>query len=157
MSKEHSQCCELPHSISLPRNRLAQFNQQVLECQDHAFTLAWYLLGDEAAAEAVTEAAVKTVFHPRSANQTDCRVLVLCQVIHGCCGKSFTQTLPPKDSYLLALHSLSERERQVLVLVDILNTRYLDVAAIMNRPVKEVIRLVAQARRNMMRAMGSRQ
>ena len=41
---------------------LSLFNQQILLCQDEAYTLAWYLLGDEIEAEKTTQAAVEAAF-----------------------------------------------------------------------------------------------
>jgi DNA-directed RNA polymerase specialized sigma24 family protein len=44
-------------------NTLSLFNQQVLHYQDDAYTLARYLLGDDAVAEAVMQNAVQVTFH----------------------------------------------------------------------------------------------
>lgn len=136
---------------------LAQFNQHVLECQDDAYTLAWYLLGDEAAAEAVTQAAIQAAFHLLSTTQTSCRVLVLRQVIHRCGGKITAQGESRNDGCYLALQCLKEMERQAVILVDILNIRHAEASIILTCPVKEVSHLLAQARKNIMQATVSSQ
>jgi DNA-directed RNA polymerase specialized sigma24 family protein len=131
---------------------LTQFNQQVLQCQDDAFTLAWYLLGDEAAAEAAVQAAVQAAFRRNSGGQAGCNDLGLSQVIQRCCGKLPANALPQNGVYPRLLAALPEQERQAVILVDILNIRYSEAAALLHRPVKEVARLVAQARTKMSRA-----
>jgi DNA-directed RNA polymerase specialized sigma24 family protein len=126
---------------------LAQFNQQVSTCQDDAYTLAWYLLGDEAQAEAVTQAAIAATFQLMQFQPGSCRLLVFEQVLRYCSGTpgidppslaSFTQA---------ALRSLTDLERQVIILVEILNLGYHETAQLLRRPVKEIMRALAQARR----------
>lgn len=128
---------------------LAQFNQQVLECQDDAFTLAWYLLGDEAAAEDAVETAMMMAYHRAQSCQEDGRRLILEKVLCLCAGKFGNRPLET-DAACAALHGLPNLERQVIILVDILCLTYTETAELLKRSHSDIIRLLAQARRKIM-------
>lgn len=137
-------------------NDLSGFNQQVAACQDEAYTLAWYLLGDDAAAEAVVQAAVANVFHGYSISQAgkkSCRLSVLQAVLDQCQQQS-TNPLPTTgasngDGILEMLQRLPEREKQALVLIDILGLAYPEAAAVLGRSMKGIPGLLSRARREL--------
>lgn len=129
---------------------LTRFNQQILESQDDAYTLAWYLLGNQVEAEAVMQKAVEAAYHCVSELQVSCRLLILKQIANLCqerkpvAHNSTTLNIP------FNFDSLQQSEQLVLVLVDILGMNYIDAALVTNRPVQEVSRLLALARRKLM-------
>jgi DNA-directed RNA polymerase specialized sigma24 family protein len=130
---------------------LAQYNQQVQACQDEAYTLAWYLLADEAAAEAVVQEAVEMVFRQTAGGQRSCRQAIFCAVLRQChlrwrSSMPITGAAAGQAVHTL-LHRLPEVERQVLVLVEIIGLGYHETAQLVHRPVKEIQAVVAQARR----------
>ena len=122
---------------------LSLFNQQILQCQDDAYTLAWYLLGDEGAAEAILQEAVETAFRRFSPHRGNCRALILQLVLRMC------RQRPPAKETLPAPEPLTCLERQALVLIEILKLNYLETARITGRPAQEIARLLAHARRKM--------
>jgi hypothetical protein len=129
---------------------LSLFNRQVLECQDEAYTFAWYFSGNESEAESITRTAVKDSFFIFSRHGQTCRLVILKMVARLCRketrGKDILQASPGPRG----LKFLPEEERQALILVDILRLSYADTAAVLGQPVKNVSRLLAQARRKMM-------
>ena len=125
---------------------LSLFNQQVTQCQDDAYTLAWYLLGSEAEAEAVTQCAVEAAFHCFSSPRDDCRLLILKHVVRHCRGQLPAANGTPGAHMLHELQALPFGQRLALVLVDVLGLGYLDAACIADRPVKEVRWLLGQGR-----------
>ena len=125
---------------------LTLFNEQIRQCQDDAYTLAWYLLGDEAEAEAATQAAVRAAYALFSPGQANCKLAILKQVLLACFGKHSRASIPATGGLPPALQSLPERERQALVLVDILNLSYPEAARVAGQPVREILHLLAQAR-----------
>jgi len=125
---------------------LAQFNQQVLECQDDAFTLAWYLLGDEAAAEAAVQAAVMRAYHRAQSGRVDDRRLILKQVLR-CCAVKIGNDSSGMPSGYLEVHKLPAVERQVIILIDILCLNYDETAHLSNRSIRTITQRLAQARR----------
>lgn len=129
---------------------LTLFNQQILQCQDDAYTLAWYLLGDEAQAEAVMQAAAERAYHCFSARRANCRLQILGQVVDQCRGRVPSGSGPEEAGVFAGLRSLAEPERAALVLVDVLGLSYGDAAWVMGRSLKETGRLLAQARRKIM-------
>lgn len=125
---------------------LSLFNQQVMQCQDDAYTLAWYLLGSEAEAESAMQAAVEASFRCFSSPREDCRLLILTHVAQHCRGRAPAASdrtgLDIRDD----LCALPFGQRLALVLVDVLGLGYPDAACIAGRPVKEIRWLVGQGR-----------
>ncbi len=132
---------------------LASFNRQVLNCQDDTYTLAWYLTGDEALAEAVVQAAVERVFRSAPGAEKRCRSMILRTVI--LLSKQHRHLLLPASGkaegsdVFEMLTGLPEQERQVLILVDILGLSYSEAADLLDQPVKETSALLSQARREL--------
>lgn len=128
---------------------LSLFNQQVLQCQDDAYTLAWYLLGDEAEAEAVMQSAVQATFHCFSSNRSDCRLLILEQVVEHCWRREPAVCCSFKPGIFCDLRSLAEQERVVLVLIDVLGLDYPEASFITSMPLEKIGSLLAHARKKM--------
>ncbi len=132
---------------------LALFNRQVLQCQDDAYTLAWYLLGDEALAEAAVQEAVDRAYHHGAARSKSCRLVILRAVVEQCHrrlnrppspnGKTGEQSIPEM------LCKLPEQERQALILVDILGLTYAESAEVLRMPVEDFHPRLALARRKL--------
>lgn len=131
-------------------NTLTRFNQQILQCQDDAYTLAWYLLGDEVEAEAVMQKAVKAAYHCFSERQVNCRLLILKQVANQCRERKPAARGSAALNIPFDLDCLEPSEFLILALVDGLGMNYIDAACIVDRPVQDVSRLLAQARRKIM-------
>jgi DNA-directed RNA polymerase specialized sigma24 family protein len=134
---------------------LAQYNREVLACQDEAYTLAWYYLADEAAAEAVVQEAVAmafaTPFHRQQPSiHQSCRLAIFYAVLRQChlrwrsampiTGAAAGQAIPT------LLHRMPELEMQVLLLIEILGLGSAETAQLLDRPVKEILTLLARAR-----------
>lgn len=129
---------------------LTRFNQQILQCQDDAYSLAWYLLSDQVEAEAVMQKAVETAYHCVSELQVNCRLLILKQIVNLCQERKPVARGSTTLNIPFNFDSLNPSEQLVLVLVDILGMNYIDAALVTNRPVQDVSRLLALARRKMM-------
>lgn len=128
---------------------LTHFNQQVLQCQDDAYTLAWYLLGDEAQAEAAVKDAVRIVFNNNAANGS-CRVSIFRTVIQHCQAQLHA-TVPitgiSDDNEIFGmLRTVPEDDRLALILVDILGLCYVDAAAIIGIQVHDLSQRLAYGR-----------
>lgn len=131
-------------------NELSWFNQQILKCQDDAYTLAWYLLGDESAAEAAVQKALISLFAQNKARDKDCRIYILRSVLQQCQNQtrlSFKMTgAPLHREFDELLHKLPARDRQTLVLVDVIGLSYEEAADVTGLPVKTFRQRLAQAR-----------
>ena len=128
---------------------LARFNQQVIQCQDDAYTLAWYLLGDEAEAEAVMQKAIEAAYHCFASKLENCHLLILKQVVKQCRGRKQAAFGSDGTDAFTDLNILSGSERLAIVLIEVLGLGYCEAARITDIPLKETRRLLAQARRRM--------
>jgi DNA-directed RNA polymerase specialized sigma24 family protein len=133
---------------AMGQTRLSAFNSLALRYQDDAYTLAYYLLGDEKRAAEATQAAFSRLYRRADASHDQFRLEVLRWVI---------SVSHPKDSHPVPvtgrgdlsekLLKLNARERSVVVLVDVLGLNYDQAARVLGCSVKETGRLLAQARR----------
>lgn len=126
---------------------LSLFNQQVLQCQDDAYTLAWYLLDDEVEAEVVMQKAVEAAYHCFSIHKNDCHLLILKQIVNKSQERRSSTYISLASRLPYNLHFLDQSEQLTLVLIDILGLEYNDAANIMDRPVQDIRQLIARARR----------
>lgn len=136
------------------------FNRQVLDCQDEAFTLAWYLLGDEALAAEALQAAVMRVYQRSAAGKSlrwqvlravaDCAAEPRCRLLRG-----FSTPAPDpsggREGLWLAnwLQDLPESERLAAALVDVLGLSIADAAAVLDQPQRVVVQRLTRARRSL--------
>lgn len=125
---------------------LSLFNQQVLQCQDDAYTLAWYLLGDEAEAEAVMQSAIQETFQCYSSNRKDCRLLILKQVAKHCLTRKPAACSSAEPDITCNIHFLTQQERVALVLIDILQFDYPEASFITGIPLGKIGPLLGHAR-----------
>ncbi len=138
-------------------SRLTQFNTLALHYQDDAYTLAYYLLGDEKSAERATQAAFDHLYQSaglrfeRFGTEVLRRVLEHCQknmapsyqtVLH----TAVRMVAGSQDSMLSKLLALKNGERSVVILVDVLGLDYEEAAQVMGSSKKQVGHLLAQAR-----------
>jgi hypothetical protein len=134
---------------------LSEFNRLVLACQDEAYTLACYFLTSDAQAEAAMEEAIQIAFRCFSSDQVDCRLLILKLVVEQCRRQNPTPWSAAKSEVWHNLRFVSEQERMVLVLIDVLGLSYSEVADVMGQSVKEIGWLLCQARRQFVKVKGN--
>lgn len=135
-----------PKQIAL----LRAFNNQVLACQDDAFTLAYLLLADvERASDLVQKVFIRT--YQEVADFADSiRPRVFREIIETCNDRSqcrqscFGGTY--EDPILLALQQLSYDERCIAILIDIMNLNYPEAAQVVGISHRCVRCLIARAR-----------
>ncbi len=125
---------------------LDQYNQQVLACQDNAYTLAWYLLEDESEVEAVVQKAVEIAFHNNSSSGMNCYLSILKQVAKQCQFKKPSACHSAESDIRFHFQRLSRAERLALVLIDILQLEPTNAALVMGSPIHVTRRLLANAR-----------
>ena len=128
---------------------ISLFNQQILLCQDEAFTLAWYLLGDTVEAEKMTQAAVESAFRVFTTHRENCRLLILQQVLRQCQRKTPVKETLPIPDISQESEPFTDIERQALILIDILHLNYPDAAMVLSCPPQEISRRLARARRKL--------
>lgn len=133
------------------------FNSLALQTQDEAYTLAYYLLGNERHAERATQAAFEQLHQHARLEFNRFRLEVLRRVVEGCrrighimpgrAGlRSTLSMVAHRDETIHRLLPLSDGERFVVVLVDILGLSYEEAAQVLGSSKKEVGRTLAQAR-----------
>ncbi len=123
-----------------------------LQVQDEAYTFAYYLLGDEKAAEAATQAAFDSVSRHGKLQMEQFRQAVLRGVLNR--SQAAAPLVPStgraameqREDVTRALLRLPAAERSALVLVDVLGMGYYDAARIMGCSRKQITYLLAQGR-----------
>ena len=124
---------------------LDQFNQQVLACQEEAFTLAFSLLEDKALACEVLQEVILRVYS--GWRDDDCNIVV--KVLHGVIGMC-RQAKPSKTrdatEWICGWNQLERCEQEALLLVDWLGKTYHETAFILNSSERDVARDVAYGR-----------
>ena len=120
---------------------LDEYNTRVLACQEDAFTLACYALGDEAQAAQVVQAAVRQAYWCFDGSEGRCREQILSAIAEGC-RRSTSRGLVTQG----ILAALPVEERLAVILVDVLAMNYRQAAEILRRPAAQFARLLAQGR-----------
>ena len=122
---------------------LATYNSLVLACQDEAFTLAAYLLGDDRAADAAVQEAVTGAYRRYlRAPESSVRLLILQQVLARCGRSACARPVGPVEG----VHDLAVRERHALLLVDMLGLSYGEAGEVLGCSRDQVARRLARAR-----------
>jgi DNA-directed RNA polymerase specialized sigma24 family protein len=122
---------------------LESFNRFVMACQDEAFTLATYLLADDRAADAAVQAACLRAYRRhRRLPGVPVRLLILQEVLAHC----ERPVRKPDKEPLEWLFDLPLRERQSLLLVDLLSLSYAQAAEVLGCPREQLARRLARAR-----------
>jgi hypothetical protein len=127
------------HASATPA--LSEYNARVLACQEDAFTLACYALGDDAQAVQVVQAAVKQAYWCFDGSDRRCREQILSATAEGC-RRAATRGLAAQG----VLAALPVEERLAVILVDVLAMNYRQAAEILRRPAAQFARLLAQGR-----------
>lgn len=137
--------------------QITTFNTLAMQTQDDAYTLAYYLLGDERHAERATQAAYDALFRQARLQTDRFRFEVLRRVLD-CSQRLMPRRGIPRtgarmkaqtDSTFEKLTTLNHGERSVVVLVDVLGLDYEEAAQVLGSSRKQVSRLLAQARLNL--------
>jgi len=132
-------------SISLDR-----FNQQVLACQDEAFTLAFSILGEESAACEVVLKAIQQVYSDCGKEDIAIAVNILqCMIL--LCRKVKPSKKYNPEEWIPGWNQLEHNEQEALLLVDVLQKSYQEAAVILNNSVSGVARVVAHGRYKLIR------
>lgn len=134
-------------------SRLATFNTLALHHQDEAYTLAYYLSGNESAAEAATQAAFAWLYRRQGVKVGQFRLEVLRQVwmqLHK--NRQSTYATLTGDELRQKLGGLKEEERLAVVLVDVLGLNYSEAECVMDCTKKQLIHLLALGRMKMAQA-----
>ena len=129
----------MPATARMPA--LDEYNTRVLACQEDAFTLASYALGDEAQAAQVVQAAVRQAYWCFDGSEGRCREQILSAIAEGC-RRSTARGLVTQG----ILAALPVEERLAVILVDVLAMNYRQAAEILRRPAAQFARLLAQGR-----------
>lgn len=126
------------------------FNQQILVCQDEAFTMAIYLVGDEELACQIVQEAVLRVYNDGNGTQPiDWQMLQ--EVIFSC--RRAIRSLFGETIAIPGWEQLKCHEREALLLVDVLGKSYQDAAFILNSSRDEITQNVASGRRHLTRSI----
>ena len=129
-------------SVTMSMDR---FNQQVLACQEEAFTLAFSLLGDEALACEVLQEVILQVYSGWRGD--DCNIVV--KVLHGVIGISRQAKLSKTcdaTEWIPGWNQLERGKQEALLLVDLLGKSYQQTALVLDRSEGDVALTVAHGR-----------
>lgn len=134
------------------------FSALVLRCQDDAYTLAYYLLGDEEEAARATQAAFARVQRLGSLPQSRFRLEVLRGVLKCARGEANAHpgAVQPNDAISRMLLGLRSEDRTALVLVDILSLSYAEAAQVLGCSKQGLAKRLGHARLNLSRAVSVR-
>ena len=130
---------------------LEEFNHLVLQHQDEAFCLAYYMLGNETQAGQVVHSAVKQAYKNFKNKNLDFRILLLQLVSAGCLVEngSAPPTGSQSESLQDLLDSLPGRERLTLILIDMLGLSYAQAGPIIHQPPETIKSLLSHGRRKL--------
>lgn len=138
---------ETGKTIMSPADSLSmdRFNQQVLVCQEKAFSLAFWLLGDEALACEVLQKVVLQVYSNWRIDEGNL-VAKLLQGVIGFCRQAKPSKTCTTNELIPGWNRLEPDEKEALLLVDILGNSYKETGLILNRTDHEVALFVAHGR-----------
>lgn len=124
---------------------LDQFNEQVFNCQDEAFTLAVALVADEKVACKVVQESILQVYGNYGNDEPSIAVRVLQCVILSCRQASVSMWGGVEEC-VSGWNQLECYEQEALLLVDVLGKTYQYAALILTCSEWNVTRLVARGR-----------
>lgn len=135
--------------MSLARESLDHFNRSVLACQDEAFTLAYYLLGEENTACALLQDVIRTVYAGWR-GEVDVGYLVLRGVV-----LLARQVVTPSWAFdgtrqIPGWEELKRCEQEILLLVDVLGKSYSEAARIVERSQRDVTISILNGRQKLL-------
>jgi RNA polymerase sigma-70 factor, ECF subfamily len=142
-------------AVSTPKSDLGPYNRLIIVHQDNLYTLAYRVLGDEAAAGEVVEAALLQAYRRIDLLRSPVLVWLYRYTVQACrervrrMGKPVPESDPGEEPLHFLLNRLPFDLRLAVVLVDVMELDYIQAAAAMNTNPRSVSRLVAQARRSL--------
>ena len=128
---------------------LPSFNKLALHYQDEVFTLAYYLLGDEARAAEAAARTFESLYRPEFLFRPErFRLEALRGMLLQCRQKSGLSVgrAAGQEGWVQRLALLAQAEREAVVLVDVLSLSYDEAALVLACSRKQITRLLAQAR-----------
>lgn len=131
---------------SATNTNLAAFNRQILEWQEAAYTLAFYLTGSETEAEQTVQDAVLQAYRLSSAHPSGARTALLQAVIGACRKLHGAAHTNGKDGLAGLLNQLSPERRCAVLLVDVLGLSYEEAARVLSSSPARVSEWLAQGR-----------
>jgi DNA-directed RNA polymerase specialized sigma24 family protein len=127
--------------------RLSEYKILALRYQDEAYTLAYYLLGDEQQAEETIQAAFGRLFQQGNAPVGRFRLEALRGVLLYVRRSHVVLSLvADPDPLIQQLTRLGMAQRSAIVLVDVLGLDYEEAGQVLGVSKKQAGRLVAQGR-----------
>lgn len=135
-------------------HRLATFNTLALHFQDEAYTLAYYLLGDETRSAEVTQLAFDRLYQRSGLRLEQFRLEVLHEIWAQTrqLGRAALSHALARDALCQQLMGLKDDERLAVILVDVLALDYEEAGRVMGGSRKQVGKLLAQGRMKMAEA-----
>ncbi len=127
---------------------LSNFNNLVLAHQEQAFNLAWFLLGDERAAEQATQNGVMETYRQWSKGLAGPFERRLLAFVARACEKCKNSKHGAHDN----LNRLSFEQRLAVTLVDALGLKFEEAAFVAGWPVDRFRQALADGRREMSQA-----
>lgn len=140
--------------------QLTIFNTLAMRYQDEAYTLAYYLLGEDSRAAEATQAAFTHLYRRGKLRADGFRVEILRQILLDCrpaqrkFGGLRVNGPPSSDPQSRPILLLKEGERSAVVLVDVLGLEYAAAAQVLGCSIKQLGKLLALARLNLIRHGG---
>ena len=127
--------------------RLITFNNLAVRFQDEAYTLAYYLLGDENRAAETTQDAFARLYQRAGLRLDKFRLEIFRWVLaHAHSRSGVLSRATARDELSRDLLRLNERERSVVVLIDVMGLSYDEAAEVLDCSKKQVGQLLALAR-----------
>ncbi len=124
--------------------RLQAYNRLVLQYQDETFSLAYDLLGDENLAGQVVEEAFKIEYRHSNGDQSRFRLEVLRLVIKNALKR--VRVLPCPEIFGNNPCQLTNDEKLVCILVECLELSYQEVAVVLDKPLANIRKILAETR-----------
>ena len=124
---------------------IERFNQQVLSCQEKAFTLAHFLWGDKNLACELLQEVILRVYSGWKDDGNTIEVKVMRWVIE-ICRPANPKKIRAAKELIPGWNQLEPYEKEALLLVDVLGNSYEETGNILNRSEREVALFVAHGR-----------
>jgi DNA-directed RNA polymerase specialized sigma24 family protein len=125
---------------------LTAFNRQVLEWQEAAYTLAYYLTGSQEQAEEIVQAAVLQAYLKNGGAEGTRAALLKAVVASACKQARFPTQANGSDLLSRTLSGLSHERRCAVLLVDVLGLTYDEAARVLSSTPARVSEWLAQGR-----------
>ncbi len=129
------------------RTRFQNLPSLTLQYQDEAYTLAYYLLGDEVRAMDAVEVAVRGIYQGQRRLPNQFRLEIFRRVLDAIRPfNGFDGLAAGQDELSCRLKTLTLDQRSALVLVDIMGLDYAQTCQVLGLSQKRLGRLIAEGR-----------